>query len=92
LQSVPNEWCGGLGAASMRHCVAAVRAAARSAGSQVSKRLRIRELAIVDERSVERLILSAELPGPQVMGKRPQRRSAASGIQLNAANGNERGE
>ncbi len=59
--------------------------------AQNPARLSVRSLAIVDEKGVERLRIAAPLPDAMEGGKPQHRRSPANGIQLNDANGNERG-
>jgi hypothetical protein len=53
--------------------------------------LRARQLEIIDSTGVARLRLGAPLPDATLDGKSHQRRSPASGIQLNDAKGNEVG-
>ena len=53
--------------------------------------LRVRSLEIVDSAGVARLRMGAPLPGPQMGGKISPRRSAANGIQINDAHGDEMG-
>src|SRR5207248_9780882 len=65
-----------------------VIAAANSHSADV---VRARKLVIVDDKGKERIVIAAPLPDPVVRGKRLPRRNAASGIQINDENGNERG-
>ena len=53
--------------------------------------LRVRKLVVVDEKGAERVVIAAQVPDPQIGGKRSPRRSPAAGIQFNDASGNERG-
>jgi hypothetical protein len=54
-------------------------------------RLRVRSVAVVDERGIERVLIAAPLPDPVSGGKSSPRRSAAYGLQFNDAKGNEFG-
>jgi hypothetical protein len=53
--------------------------------------LRVHSLEIVDSAGVARLRMGAPLPGPQMSGTTSPRRSAANGIQINDAHGDEMG-
>jgi hypothetical protein len=53
--------------------------------------LRVRQLAVVDEHGIERVLLAAPLPDPIVLGKRVSRGGAVSGIIILDSFGNERG-
>ncbi len=53
--------------------------------------LTVRQLNIVDDHGIRRLILAAPLEGPMVGGKPTDRRSAATGLALNDASGTEVG-
>jgi hypothetical protein len=53
--------------------------------------LRIRKLIIVDEKGMDRIVIAAPVPDPQIRGKRVSRRTPGTGIQINDASGNERG-
>lgn len=55
-----------------------------------SDTLRLRRLAIVDEKGIERVVLGAPVPEPIILGKRITRGGPASGIILFDAEGNER--
>jgi hypothetical protein len=63
----------------------------RAQTAQPPERLTLRSLAVIDEKGIERIRIAAPLPDATEGGKPQQRRSPASGIQLNDANGNERG-
>ena len=52
--------------------------------------LRARQFVVIDEKGTDRIVIGP-VPDPQILGKRVRRRSAGTGIQLNDANGNERG-
>jgi hypothetical protein len=52
--------------------------------------LRARQFVVVDEKGTERIVIGP-VPDPQILGRRMKRRSAGTGVQLNDANGNERG-
>jgi hypothetical protein len=52
--------------------------------------LRARQFVVTDEKGTDRIVIGP-VPDPQILGKRVNRRSAGTGIQLNDANGNERG-
>ena len=59
---------------------------------QNPQKLRVRELAVVDERGTERVVIAAPLPGPMFMGKRGTRGGGTlSGIIIADATGTERG-
>jgi hypothetical protein len=51
--------------------------------------VRIRQLVIVDEKGIDRIVIGP-IPDPQVAGKRMKRRSPATGIEVNDITGNER--
>jgi hypothetical protein len=55
------------------------------------QKLRVRELAVVDERGTERVLIAAPLPDPMIAGKRHKRDGAVSGIIIADATGTERG-
>jgi hypothetical protein len=59
--------------------------------AQHPQRLRVRELAVVDEHGVERVLIAAPLPDPMIAGKRHNRGGAVSGIVIADATGTERG-
>lgn len=67
----------------------AILSVARAASQPVS--LRLRNLAIVDEHGVTRLLLGAPLPNPISGGKESQRRSGAYGMLIFDSKGNEFG-
>jgi hypothetical protein len=54
-------------------------------------KLRVRELAVVDERGTERVLIAAPLPDPMIAGKRYNRGGVLSGIIISDATGTERG-
>jgi hypothetical protein len=58
---------------------------------QNPQKLRVRELAVVDERGTERVLIAAPLPDPMIAGKRHKRGGAVSGIIIADASGTERG-
>lgn len=58
---------------------------------QNPQRLRVRELAVVDEHGTERVLLAAPLPDPMILGKRHKREGVVSGIIIADATGTERG-
>lgn len=53
--------------------------------------LRLRQLAIVDEKGTERVVLGSPVPDPMMGGVRQKRRSPATGMIINDATGDERG-
>jgi hypothetical protein len=55
------------------------------------QKLRVRELAVVDERGTERVLIAAPVPDPMIAGKRHKRDGAVSGIIIADATGTERG-
>jgi hypothetical protein len=55
------------------------------------QKLRVRELAVVDERGTERVLIAAPLPDPLIAGTRHKRDGAVSGIIIADATGTERG-
>jgi hypothetical protein len=59
--------------------------------AQHPQKLRVRELAVVDERGTERVLIAAPLPEPMIMGKRGKRGGKISGIIILDATGTERG-
>jgi hypothetical protein len=59
--------------------------------AQHPQRLRVRELAVVDEHGVERVVIAAPLPDPTIAGKRHNRGGAVSGMVIADATGTERG-
>jgi hypothetical protein len=60
-------------------------------GPATPENLRVRQLTVVDRNGTPRLMLGAPLPDPVMHGKVQKRRSAATGLLLNDANGDERG-
>jgi hypothetical protein len=62
-----------------------VRAAAEA------RKLTVRRLAVIDDKGIERVVISAPAPDPIVRGKREKRSGAASGILIYDRDGNERG-
>jgi hypothetical protein len=58
---------------------------------QNPQKLRVRELAVVDERGTERVLIAAPLPEPMIAGKRHKRGGVVSGIIISDATGTERG-
>lgn len=58
---------------------------------QNPQKLRVRELAVVDERGTERVLIAAPVPDPMLAGKRRKRDGAVSGIIIADATGTERG-
>jgi hypothetical protein len=59
---------------------------------QNPQKLRVRELAVVDERGTERVLIAAPLPEPMILGKRGTRGGGTlSGIIIADATGTERG-
>src|SRR5271154_6041389 len=55
------------------------------------QKLRVRELAVVDERGTERVLIAAPLPDPMIAGTRHKRDGAVSGMIIADATGTERG-
>ena len=53
--------------------------------------LRVRRLAVVDEKGIERVVMSAPLPEPVINGKVGKRDTPMSGLLIYDPNGNERG-
>ena len=53
--------------------------------------LRVRRLAVVDEKGTERVVIAAPLPEPIIHGVKGRRDSPMSGILIYDPNGNERG-
>ncbi len=64
---------------------------AAASRNQPADVLRVRKLVIVDDKGAERVVIAAQVPDPQMGGKRSPRRSPMAGIQFNDASGNERG-
>ncbi|MGA7929581.1 MAG: hypothetical protein WCA20_26710, partial [Candidatus Sulfotelmatobacter sp.] len=59
---------------------------------QNPQKLRVRELAVVDERGTERILIAAPLPDPMILGKRGTRGGGTlSGIIIADSTGTERG-
>jgi hypothetical protein len=58
---------------------------------QNPQKLRVRELAVVDERGTERVLIAAPLPDPMILGQRHNRGGPVSGIIIADATGTERG-
>ncbi len=58
---------------------------------QNPQKLRVRELAVVDDRGIERVLIAAPLPDPMIAGKRHNRGGVISGIIISDATGTERG-
>jgi hypothetical protein len=59
---------------------------------QNPQKLRVRELAVVDERGTERILIAAPLPDPMILGKRGTRGDGTlSGIIIADSTGTERG-
>jgi hypothetical protein len=59
--------------------------------SSDSMELRVKRLAVVDDKGVERVVIAAPVPDPMIHGKRVKRNGAASGIIIYDTAGNERG-
>jgi hypothetical protein len=78
---------GVLGALSLTALLVVPKASSASTPDKLTTRM----LAIVDQKGVERFRLAAPLPDPTEGGSVSRRRSPANGIQINDANGNERG-
>jgi len=57
-----------------------------------SESLRVKRLAVVDDKGTERIVIAAPLPDPVVQGERFKRNGAISGIAIYDPDGNERGE
>ena len=55
------------------------------------QKLRVRELSVVDDHGVERVLIAAPLPEPMVMGQRRKRGGIVSGIIIADGTGTERG-
>lgn len=55
------------------------------------EKLRVRELAVVDEHGTERVLIAAPLPDPMIAGQRHKRDGVVSGIVIADATGTERG-
>jgi hypothetical protein len=53
--------------------------------------LAVQRLAVIDEKGVERVVISAPLPDPLERGKRCKREGTISGILISDPKGNERG-
>ena len=62
----------------------------QSKSAPITDSLRVRRLAVVDEKGTERVVLGAPVPEPIILGKRITRGGPASGIILFDAEGNER--
>lgn len=58
---------------------------------QNPQKLRVRELAVVDGRGTERVLIGAPVPDPMIAGQRHKRDGAVSGIVIADATGTERG-
>jgi hypothetical protein len=58
---------------------------------QNPQKLRVRELAVVDDHGTERVLIAAPLPDPMIAGKRHNRGGVLSGIIISDATGTERG-
>jgi hypothetical protein len=58
---------------------------------QNPQKLRVRELAVVDDHGTERVLIAAPLPDPMIAGKRHNRAAVISGILISDATGTERG-
>jgi len=56
-----------------------------------SESLRVKRLAVVDDKGTERIVIAAPLPDPVVQGERFKRNGAISGIAIYDPDGNERG-
>lgn len=63
----------------------------RTAQAAQPERLTLKRLAVVDEKGVERVVISAPLPEPIINGKRGKRDSPVSGVMIYDPKGNERG-
>ena len=63
----------------------------RTAQAAQPERLTVKRLAVVDEKGVERVVISAPLPEPIINGKRGKRDSPVSGVMIYDPKGNERG-
>lgn len=59
--------------------------------SETPLELRVKRLAVVDEKGTERVVIAAPVPDPVIDGKRVKRQGAASGIIIYDANAVERG-
>jgi hypothetical protein len=53
--------------------------------------LKVKRIAVVDDKGTERVVIAAPLPDPIVMGKREKRDGPVSGILIFDPKGNERG-
>ena len=58
---------------------------------QEPQMLRVRQLAVVDEHGIERVIIGAPLPDPMILGKRHRRDGPVSGVIIADSTGTERG-
>jgi hypothetical protein len=65
------------------------RSQAAQKSSEGTDVLRVRQLMIVDEKGINRIVIGP-IPDPQVRGVRMKRRSSATGIEVNDSSGNER--
>jgi len=59
--------------------------------SETVDTLRARQIVLVDEKGTERVYIGSPVPDPMMGGKRQKRRSPATGLILNDADGNETG-
>ncbi|MBV9765134.1 MAG: hypothetical protein JOZ48_09850 [Acidobacteriaceae bacterium] len=72
--------------------VAAILTSTVHARQPQTDKLRVRELAIVDEMGRERIVIAAPLPNPVVNGRVEKRiRVVSAGVQFKAPDGTERG-
>lgn len=72
--------------------VASISTSTVHARQPQTDKLRVRELAIVDDQGRERIVLAAPLPNPVVNGKVEKRiRVVSAGVQFKGSNGTERG-
>ena len=63
----------------------------RQQPESAGENLRVHRLTVVDNKGTARLVLGAPLPDPMMGGKLQKRRSPATGLLLNDADGNESG-
>jgi hypothetical protein len=63
----------------------------RQQAESAGENLRVRRLTVVDDKGTARVVLGAPLPDPMMGGKLQKRRSPATGLLLDDADGNERG-
>jgi hypothetical protein len=68
-----------------------LKTAPHTAQAAQPESLTVKRLAVVDEKGIERVVISAPLPEPIINGKRGKRDSPVSGVMIYDPKGNERG-